>query len=138
MLNWLTDHCFRFHVQDVDMLLDELQMIDLERKEVRLTRSMADESTDNNIDAHWLRDAQGLISHPHSCTYRTLHFGGFLSITIFSLNFLNISDLNLLKLTSLLTIIPQKIWPPTTLVHKRVKNEVPVKYTRANKFTENL
>jgi hypothetical protein len=43
--------------------LDELQMIDLERKEVRLTRSMADgpENNSNNIDAHWLRDAQGTV-----------------------------------------------------------------------------
>ena len=43
------------------MLLDELQMIDLERKEVRLTRSM-DESAENlpkPFDAQWLRDAQG-------------------------------------------------------------------------------
>lgn len=52
-----------FSIQDVDLLLDELQMIDLERKEVRLTRSMADghENNNNNIDAHWLRDAQGIV-----------------------------------------------------------------------------
>ena len=53
---------FRFLLifKDVDMLLDELQMIDLERKDIRLTRSM-DQGVENNnnFDAKWLRDTQG-------------------------------------------------------------------------------
>jgi len=63
LLNMLFNLQTVFSIQDVDLLLDELQMIDLERKEVRLTRSMADghENNNNNIDAHWLRDAQGIV-----------------------------------------------------------------------------
>ena len=42
------------------MLLDELQMIDLERKDIRLTRSMDQGfENNNNFDAKWLRDTQG-------------------------------------------------------------------------------
>ena len=48
------------------MLLDELQMIDLERKEVRLTRSLDESASAENsaksFDAQWLRDAQGDVT----------------------------------------------------------------------------
>ena len=59
---------FCFLLQDVDMLLDELQMIDLERKEVRLTRSLEDPAADNSaksFDAQWLRDTQGDVTSFH-------------------------------------------------------------------------